>query len=134
MKKYVVTILIFLGAFCNAQTDSLQTNAAATTPEDEYEIVVFDTQYETFLASRATPISQYSEETLKSRNQFLVQEWNSRVMQPNRNRDIYEVAIDYDSREKYGLEFEYRLYQFFAFVSWKYGEKFTGLRNVDVLR
>lgn len=134
MKKYVVTILIFLGAFCNAQTDSLQRKAASTESKDEYEIVVFDAQYETFLASRATPISQFSEEILKSRNQFLVQEWNGRVLQPNRNRDIYEMAIDYDSKEKYGLKFEYRLYQFFAFVSWKFGEKFTGLRNVDVLR
>lgn len=134
MKKYVITILIFLGAMFNAQTDSLKAQTAGTETKDEYEIVVFDTQYETFLASRATPISQYSEEILKSRNQFLVQEWNSRVLQPNRNRDIYEMAIDYDSKEKYGLKFEYRLYQFFAFVSWKFGEKFTGLRNVDVFR
>ncbi len=133
MKKSILSILMLTVALLYAQKDSLRTQRASSVVQDEYEIVVFDAQYETFLASRATPISQYSEETLKSRNQFLVQEWNSRVLQGNINRDIYEIAIDYDSREKYGLEFEYRLYQFFAFVSWKYGEKFAGLRASDLI-
>ncbi|SHK13074.1 DUF6146 family protein [Epilithonimonas mollis] len=97
---------------------------------DEWEITVFDTDYETFLASRAQPKSMFTETGLKARNQMLVTEWNSRFYS-GANPGFYEVAIDYDPKENYGFDFEYRLYQFFAYCNWKYGIRFNGLRGID---
>ncbi len=96
----------------------------------EWEITVFDTDYETFVATRAQPKSMFTESGLKSRNQLLVTEWNNRFFS-GINPNFYEVAIDYDVNEKYGFDFEYRLYQFFAYCNWKYGVRFNGLRGID---
>ncbi len=100
---------------------------------DEWEVTVFDAEYETFVASRAQPKSMFTESSLKSRNTILVNEWNSRFYS-RVNPNFYEVAIDYDPKENYGFDFEYRMYQFFAYCSWKYGVRFNGLRGIDKVR
>lgn len=97
---------------------------------DEWEVTVFDTEYETFVATRAQPKSMFTESSLKARNQMLVTEWNSRFFS-RVNPNFYEVAIDYNVNENYGFDFEYRLYQFFAYCNWKYGVRFNGLRGID---
>lgn len=101
-----------------------------TDSADEWEITVFDAGYENFVATRALPRSMFTESYLKSRNTLLVSEWNSRFYS-GVNPSFYEVAIDYDPQENYGFEFEYRLYQFFAYCNWKYGVRFSGLRGSD---
>jgi len=104
-----------------------------TDSADEWEITVFDGEYETFIATRAQPKSMFTESSLKSRNTILVNEWNSRFYS-GINRNFYEVAIDYDPKENYGLDFEYRMYQFFAYCNWKYGIRFNGLRGIDKVK
>jgi len=104
-----------------------------TDSADEWEITVFDAEYETFVATRAQPKSMFTESSLKSRNTILVNEWNSRFYS-GINRNFYEVAIDYDPKENYGLDFEYRMYQFFAYCNWKYGIQFNGLRGIDKVK
>lgn len=101
--------------------------------DGEWDIEVFDTQYDYFLSAHAKPMSFYNEATLKSRNTFLVSEWNSNYMS-GRYRNIIESSIDYDPQEKYGLKFEYKLYQVFAYVSWKYGLRLNGLSATDSYR
>ncbi|NDV95691.1 hypothetical protein D0T84_12310 [Dysgonomonas sp. 521] len=81
-----------------------------------YEVEVFEPGYETFILTQK-PKEYYSISSLKTKNQFMVNEWNYRHNQPlHYNPDIYEVNIDYDSKIHYGLEFEYRLYMFFKFM------------------
>jgi hypothetical protein len=104
-----------------------------TDSADEWEVTVFDAEYETFVASRAQPKSMFTESSIKSRNTILVNEWNSRFYS-RVNPNFYEVAIDYDPNENYGFDFEYRMYQFFAYCSWKYGVRFNGLRGIDKVR
>ncbi len=104
-----------------------------TDSADEWEITVFDTEYETFVATRAQPKSMFTESSLKARNQLLVTEWNNRFYS-GVNPNFYEVAIDYDPKENYGFDFEYRLYQFFAYCNWKYGVRFNGLRGIDKIK
>lgn len=104
-----------------------------TDSADEWEITVFDAEYENFVATRAQPKSMFTESSLKSRNTILVNEWNSRFYSGT-NPNFYEVAIDYDPKENYGLDFEYRMYQFFAYCNWKYGIRFTGLRGIDKVK
>ncbi|HEX7869751.1 MAG TPA: DUF6146 family protein, partial [Chryseobacterium sp.] len=87
--------------------------------DGEWELTVIDTQFDYFMNAVARPISQYSESYLKSRNTMLVTEWNS-YFTSGRYRNIIESPIDYDPREKYGIKFEYKLYQVFAYVNWQY--------------
>jgi len=101
--------------------------------DGEWELTVIDTQFDYFLNAIAKPINQYSESTLRSRNRMLVTEWNS-YYTSGRYRNVIESSIDYDPKENYGIKFEYKLYQVFAYVSWKYKLKMNGLSASDATR
>ena len=138
MKKLILIIAtIFLIISCSSPQNIAKdaSNQTAMKPEKnddgEWDLDVIDTQYDYFLNAIAKPMSFYSEEYLKSRNTFLVNEWNS-YYYSGRYRNIIESSIDYDPNEKYGLKFEYKLYQVFAYVQWKYGLKLQGLSMTEV--
>ncbi|MDP9958480.1 DUF6146 family protein [Chryseobacterium lathyri] len=101
--------------------------------DGEWELTVIDTQFDYFLNAVAKPISQYSESYLKTKNTFLVSEWNS-YYNSGKYRNIIESGIDYDPKESYGIKFEYKLYQVFAYVSWKYRLRMNGLSGSDAVR
>lgn len=125
---------LFIINSCTTQrptTDSTAVIKPEKNEDGEWEIMVFDTQYDYFLNAIAQPQSMYNEQTLKARNQALVSEWNS-YYYSGRHRNVIESAIDYDPNENYGLEFEYRLYQVFAFVQWKYGLRLRALSGADM--
>lgn len=105
--------------------------AAQKNDEGEWDLDVLDTDYNYFLNAIAKPMSQYSESGLKARNIQLVNEWNSYYFS-GLYRNIIESPISYDPQEKYGIKFEYKLYQVFAFVQWKYKLKLTGLSQTDI--
>lgn len=109
--------------FCNPPTNVI---LITTKPKEEYEVIVFDPGYESFLATQKSK-EFYSEATLKVKNTQMVIEWNSRHHQPLRyNPDIYEVSIDYDPKIDYGLEVEYQLYMFFRFMEKENGISLIG--------
>lgn len=92
---------------------------------DTYEATVFDAGFESFVATQKSE-NFYSEETLKTKNIFLVNEWNSRCSQPLAyNPEIYEAKIDYDSTINYGKHIEYTLYMFFKFMEAKHEINFN---------
>ncbi len=129
--------LIFLIGCTSQSTPSENQEVAAIKPEKnddgEWDIDVMDSQWNYFLNGIARPMSSYSESYLKTKNAFLVSEWNSYYFS-GRYRNVIESSIDYNSNENYGLKFEYKLYQVFAFVKWKYGLKMNGLSGVDSVR
>lgn len=134
----LILILSLLSCSCFAQTEPKnekeKSEMKPSKNEDgEWELTVIDTQFDYFLNAIAKPINQYSESYLKSRNTLLVSEWNSYYFS-GRYRNIIESSIDYDPKEKYGVKFEYKLYQVFAYVNWKYGLKMNGLSGSDVTR
>ena len=136
MKKFLV-ILSFLLILASCSTQNNANNStkndaiqAQKNDDGEYDLEVFDSQFTYFLNAIARPMSMYSEGSLKNRNQFLVSEWNSYYVS-GRYRNIIESSIDYDPNINYGLKFEYKLYQVFAFVKWKYGLKLNGLSGTE---
>lgn len=135
MKKafYLLALLAVLTMSCTPQKPNPE-NQTVMKPEKnddgEWDIDVIDTQYDYFLNAIAKPVSMYTESYLKTRNQFLVSEWNS-YYYSGRYRNVIESAIDYDPNENYGLKFEYKLYQVFAYVHWKYGLRMQGLSATD---
>lgn len=139
MKKSAFLLIVFLLSFsCSAQSDlksdKEKSEMKPSKNEDgEWDLTVIDTQFDYFLNAIARPVSQYSESYLKSRNILLVSEWNS-YYNSGKYRNVIESSIDYDPKEKYGLKFEYKLYQVFAYVNWKYGLRMNGLSGIDTTR
>lgn len=87
----------------------------------EYDIIITEPGYETYLYSIAKPMNYYSKEYYETKNKFYVTEWNIRAMNPLRyNSLIYRNTIDYDFFVDYGLEVNYKLYNYFKFIEYKY--------------
>lgn len=139
MKNLIFIIIIILLPFsCSAQdrskSDKEKSEMKPSKNDDgEWDLTVIDTQFDYFMSAVAKPISQYSESYLKTKNTLLVSEWNSYYFS-GRYRNIIESSIDYDPKENYGIKFEYKLYQVFAYVNWKYGLRMNGLSGSDTTR
>ncbi|WP_431611590.1 DUF6146 family protein [Chryseobacterium sp. 'Rf worker isolate 10'] len=139
MKNIILLVMIALVPFnCfsqeNTKKDKEQNEMKPSKNEDgEWDLTVIDTQFDYFLSAVAKPISQYTESYLKTKNTFLVNEWNS-YYNSGRYRNVIESGIDYDPQENYGIRFEYKLYQVFVYVNWKYKLKMNGLSGSDAIR
>ncbi|MDO5608051.1 MAG: DUF6146 family protein [Capnocytophaga sp.] len=135
MKNWILVAFIFAMASCGVSKEVSPTaDANAIKPEKneegEWDLDVLDPQYNYFLNAVARPMNAYTESGLKIRNQTLVNEWNS-YFYSGRYPNIIGSSIDYNANENYGLKFEYKLYQVFAYVRWQYGLRLAGLSGVD---
>ncbi|MBP8792053.1 MAG: hypothetical protein KBE41_02960 [Lutibacter sp.] len=91
----------------------------------EYEIIIIDAGFETYLNSISQPANFYSQQFYEGKNKFYVTEWNIRAKNPMRyDNSIYENEINYDSNTDYGLDVNYKLYNYFKFVEHKYKQVF----------
>lgn len=137
MKKLLSILVIFTWFASCAPQNKIAEKTEKTTikpeknDEGEWDIEVLDTQYSYFLNAVAKPMSMYSESYLKNKNTFLVSEWNSYYFSA-RYPNVIESSIDYNPQENYGLKFEYKLYQVFAYVQWKYRLKLNGLSGSEI--
>ena len=131
MKKLLFLLpVFFLTLSCATQNTTFPKDdnpiQAQKNDDGEYDLEVFDSRFTYFMNAVARPISMYSESYLKTKNQFLVSEWNS-YYYSGRYRNVIESSIDYDPNINYGLKYEYKLYQVFEFVKWKYGLRLNSL-------
>jgi len=93
----------------------------------EYEVIIIDPGFNSWLASTARPRKYYSESFLENRNQAYVIEWNLRASQPQvYGTRLYEMRIDYDSRIHYGYEVNYLLYNYMIFFQITNKQQFGG--------
>jgi len=103
-------------------------NATATTDNLEYEIIIIDLGFNSYLAT-AKPMSYYTQSTLETKNRVYVTEWNFRASNPLRyNSNIYENIIGYQPNIDYGMEVNYKLYQYFQFAQKKYKMRLGSFR------
>ena len=133
MKKilyYLAIGLFIVGCSSTTKTtttkDTILPEGAVRIANDdlEYEIIIIDSGFETYLHSIAKPANFYSQQYYETKNKFYVTEWNIRAQNPLRyNSTIYENVIDYDFNIDYGLDVNYKLYNYFKFVEHKYKEK-----------
>src|SRR5690606_21723067 len=102
----------------NEKLDGIKANDTVRIANDEleYEIMIIDPGFSTWLLTSARPEGYYSQNYLENRNIILVNEWNARAMQPQRyNPNLYEIQIDYRSGINYGYEVNYKLYNYFIY-------------------
>lgn len=90
----------------------------------EYEIIIIDAGFNTWLQSIARPRGYYNQAFLENRNNFFVTEWNIRVNQPFRyDPNLYELQINYQQNIDYGYEVNYQLYNYFIYFQRKYNQR-----------
>lgn len=84
--------------------------------ELEYEVIIFDPNFSTWLLTQAKPRGYYGLPYLENKNVFYVATWNIRVNQPLiYNPNWYQLRIDYDPNIRYGYEVNYLLYNYFVY-------------------
>ncbi|MGB6151689.1 MAG: DUF6146 family protein [Pricia sp.] len=107
-------------AFQQQEGDTVKIASDST----EYEIIIIDPGFNTWLLSIARPEGYYSQSFLENRNQILVTNWNQRALQPLRyGGDLYQMQIDYSSNIDYGYEVNYKLYNYFVYFQRKYNQR-----------
>lgn len=79
----------------------------------EYELIVMDPGFDAWLATKP-PMDFYSKEYYEIKNRIYVIEWNLRYTTSD-NKGLYETYIDYDPKNDYGLELNYKLYYYFKY-------------------
>lgn len=108
------------------EIDSTIKNDTVTISNDEleYEIIIIEPGFNSWLISNAKPRGFYSQTFLESRNQIYVTNWNIRVLQPSYYKpNLYEMQIDYQSSIDYGYEVNYLLYNYFIYFQLHYKQR-----------
>ncbi len=94
----------------------------------EYEVIIIDGGFNSWLASRARPRGYYGQSYLENKNRFWVAEWNNRAMSPQRfGADMYQMQIDYQPRINYGYEVNYLLYNYLVYFQLTNNQKLGGI-------
>ncbi len=93
----------------------------------EYEIIIFDIGFTLYLNSVARPMNYYSQNYLENKNNIYVTNWNMRALNPSRfDSSIFENVIEYNPQVNYGLEVNYKLFNYFQFAQQKYKIRLDG--------
>ena len=141
-KNIIPCITLLLCFFCastiTAQKDSLKISGEEkayfasdekeaveiSSEETEYEIIIIEPGFYTWLQSIARPEGYYSQSFLETRNNILVINWNQRVQQPfNFNPQLYQFEINYSPAIDYGYDVNYKLYNYFIYFQRKYNQR-----------
>jgi len=139
MKKTIPFIIILiLIASCKSYNNTSTINndneysftqgdtVSISSDETDYEIIIIEPGFNSWLMSTARPEGYYSQEWLESRNAILVQGWNQRNLQPlTYDPNLYEIRIDYDTNSDYGYDVNYKLYNYFVYFQLKYKQKLS---------
>lgn len=134
---YIVVFFLCLIIGCNSSKSTIKSgDKTIATQNDtiritndslEYEVIIIDPGFSTWLASMAQPRNFHSLVYLETKNQIYVNEWNSRVMQPQRyNPNLYEMTINYEPRIHYGYEVNYLIYNYMIYFQNTYKQKLNG--------
>ena len=90
----------------------------------EYEVIIVDPGFNTWLNSRALPRNYYSQVFLENKNRIYINEWNNRVLQPMKyDPNLYLMLIDYNQNINYGYEVNYLIYNYMVYFQNTYKQK-----------
>ena len=139
MKNSVYIIMVFFCLLlgCNASkatfpntvktVDNQGDTVRIANDKLEYEVLIIDPGFSTWVTTTALPRNYYSQSYLQSKNQMWVSEWNSRVLQPMRySPNLYEMTINYDPNIDYGYEVNYLIYNYMVYFQNRNKQKLFG--------
>lgn len=94
----------------------------------EYSVYIIDPGFTHWLQSRSFARGYHSEIFLENKNRWYVEEWNRRVLQPQRyDSKLYEMQINYDPRIRYGYEVNYLIYNYMVYFQNTYKQNLFGI-------
>lgn len=122
MKKYyLIAIILFFVVACG--TKKATTFDKSTSKNDtiriandalEYEVLIIDAGFNSWLASYAKPRNFYTQNYMEKRNRTWISQWNQNVISGPR-RDLFEMTINYDNNTDYGYEVNYLIYNYLTY-------------------
>lgn len=127
MKNFIsllIVTLVIISCSSTKNTSSKNEGVVSTTKNDtvriandelEYEVIIIDPGFNSWLASRARPRNYYSQSYMEARNRVWVTNWNINVNSGGRNRDLFEMSINYDNTIDYGYEVNYLLFNYLTY-------------------
>lgn len=133
MKNIVVIFIIglFLFACSGSKNKPVSTDSQIivndtiriANDELEYEVIIIEPGFYSWLNSQAKPRDYYSQSYLEARNRAWVIEYNNRVLQPMQfDSNLYEMQINYQNNIDYGYEVNYLLFNYFVFFQQRYNQ------------
>jgi len=146
MRVYIAVFITAAGLMFGCKTNSIEqpdvirgkqeNEMAGATANDtiriandslEYEVIIIDPGFNTWLASRARPRNYYSLPYLENKNLFWVTEWNIRASNALRYGDLYQMRIDYSPQIRYGYEVNYLLYNYLVYFQQSNNQRLGGI-------
>jgi hypothetical protein len=89
--------------------------AVATTDSTEYELITFDTKFESWYIMHSSPAMMRSQSYYENWNRQYVSAWNFNAMQSSRNK-FFEPIVGYEPNVDYGLDINHKLFYYFQYV------------------
>lgn len=139
MKKaiYILTLIVGITMSCTSSKKiaGKEKNASPTSKDTikivnkelDYEVIIIDPGFDTWLLTTAYPRGYYSQSYLENKNRLYIDEWNRRALQPSRyNPNLYEMTIDYSPFIDYGYEVNYLIYNYMVYFQNKYRQRLLG--------
>lgn len=138
MKQFMLFLLVF-GTIISCKTKSISNPSTISNSvkgdtvtiankDLEYEVIIIDPGFTSWLNSRAFQRGYHSESYLENKNQWYVSEWNRRVLQPQRyDPSLYEMQINYDPSIHYGYEVNYLIYNYMIYFQNTYKQKLLSI-------
>ncbi len=114
---FILILLLFASCSGSKKTGYVQIKDPSATEKDsvEYELIIFDSGFETWFLTHSKPEWYYSQSYYESWNQRFVSEWNLKAMSSRSSR-YFETTINYDHFTDYGLEVNHKLFYYFLYV------------------
>lgn len=120
MKKifYLFAVAAFLLA-CSGPKGMVKiepdNNKAVQEDSVEYELIVFDSGFETWYMLQNSPARYRSQQYYENWNQQYVSQWNYLATQPRR-RSFFQSILGYEPGVDYGFELNHKLFYYFQYV------------------
>lgn len=125
MKRILlISIMLFAAISCATKKDFAKVKDGGSAmvgdtvrianPELDYEIIVVDPGFNSWMLMNARPRGYHSQSYLENRNLSWVLEWNTRARDP-RTANLFGMPIDYQNGVDYGYEVNYLLYNYLTY-------------------
>lgn len=126
MKNFIYFLIIgllIIGCSTTKNTSTKKEGTASYTKNDtiriandelQYEVIIIDPGFSGWLVSRAQPRNYYTQSYMETRNRIWVANWNINVNSV-RNRNLFEMSINYDNHIDYGYEVNYLLFNYLTY-------------------
>lgn len=127
----MLTILIVSGckSYQGSGTRSQGSNILSKAEnDDEYELTIIDSGFDRWFSVNRRPINYHTLSFYEQQNARYVRAWNQMVDQQGRYNALnypFENRIDYDPSIDYGLELNYKLYNYFRYIEDTYGNRYN---------